>query len=762
VTQNISSICQFDGHFDPKYTKVSKAIRAVHSEADRQRGFMEALKFAQINTRLEIIKIAHAETCEWLLKKGEFHEWLDDTKMSQHHGFLWIKGKPGSGKSTLMKYAYSNAKETLVHDTLISFFFNARGEKLEKSALGMYRSLLFQLLEKLPPLQNVLNRLSGNVANNLNIESIKNLLSCAIKRLGRHRLTCFIDALDECEEDEVRELVSFFSDLGQFAISSRIRFRICFSSRHYPHITIEKGISLVLDTQEGHQQDIARYIHSELKCGQSNLAKQIKDKILQRASGVFLWVVLVVHILNKEFDRGRIHSLGKRLYEIPDRLDELFHDILIRDGQDLEDLTLCLQWVLYAARPLRIEELYLAILVGLHPEKMATWNREVTTKEDMERYILSSSKGFVEVSKSPNQTCQFIHESVREFVLHENGIHKIEPRLKDNVYGLSHERLKQCCQAYVSIATYKHQDRHILSTAATSIGTEYFKESVSATFPFLEYSIRNLLYHANIAGESGLSQTSFIRSLIARDWIHLYNLVESRQWLHHAPGNSLLYVLVEQDCPSLIHIEMKRVQHMDIKEGHRGFPSHVALANGNEKTLQALLTPDTGTWSDNSVTWNGVSIVNMEHQKLVRFILERRNAIILRKDRSLLMWAAEGGHEAVVKLLLETGKVEVESKDLSGMTPLSIAAKSGHNAVVALLLETKKVNVDLRDWAGQTPLSLAAQRGHRRVVKLLLETGKVNVQSRDVLGRTPLSLATRMGHEAIVKILLERKWGSSE
>jgi ABC-type ATPase involved in cell division len=81
-------------------------------------------------------------------------------------GFLWLKGKPGAGKSILMKFLYSEAKKAAKPNPgalVISFFFNARGGHLEKSTLGLYRSLLWQLFEKAKDLREVLNEFDANV-----------------------------------------------------------------------------------------------------------------------------------------------------------------------------------------------------------------------------------------------------------------------------------------------------------------------------------------------------------------------------------------------------------------------------------------------------------------------------------------------------------------------------------------------------------------------------------------------------------------------
>lgn len=241
---------------------------------EQRRRFLDSLRFNQIDACRATIKTAYAKTCKWLLNKDEYRNWLDDNKVSDHHGFLWIKGKPATGKSTMMKFVHAHANKIMSDTVVISFFFNARGDHLEKSILGMYQLLLFQLLENLPELQRLFDLLGSREPTEFNpwdIETVKNLFRSAVESLGQHTLTCFIDALDECEEDEVREMVTFMESLGQTAVLSYIRLRICFLSRHYPTIRIEKRVELVLEGQEGHQQDMADYLHSELKAGRSRL-----------------------------------------------------------------------------------------------------------------------------------------------------------------------------------------------------------------------------------------------------------------------------------------------------------------------------------------------------------------------------------------------------------------------------------------------------------------------------------------------------------
>lgn len=300
----------------------------------KQRFLLESLAFESIYARQTNIRNAHLRTCKWLVHTQQYIDWVDHNKWNEHHGLLWIKGKPGAGKSTMMKYISKNIKKTMEDWTVISFFFNARGTAIESSTEGAYRSLLIQLFYHFPALQSKL--LSSDVAASgsskdlrWNTESLKSLLEDTILGLDDSPVVLFIDALDECEEEEIRDMVSLFERLGELAMISNICLRVCFSSRFYPHITIENGLDLILDQEDQHKHDIAIYLQSELRIGKGELADQVRDEVQRKASGVFMWVVLVTKILNKEYDKGKMNALTERLKEIPQDLHDLFRELTL-------------------------------------------------------------------------------------------------------------------------------------------------------------------------------------------------------------------------------------------------------------------------------------------------------------------------------------------------------------------------------------------------------------------------------------------------
>ena len=126
--------------------------------------------------------------------------------------------------------------------------------------------------------------------------------------------------------------------------------------------------------------------------------------------------------------------------------------------------------------------------------------------------------------------------------------------------------------------------------------------------------------------------------------------------------------------------------------------------------------------------------------------------------RTPLMWAASSGWDAVVKLLLATGRADANRQDWNGQTALSLAAQQGDERVVRLLLSDNSVQPDIADTARLTPISHAMASGNDAVVAALLETGRVDVSSakpKRHRGWPPLCWAVKSGRANLVNVLLE-------
>lgn len=762
--------------------------RTISLDEEQRCALMNSLRFEQIDARHLTIKNAHAKTCRWLLNTSAYQNWLDPAKQGDHRGFLWIKGKPGTGKSTLMKFALANARRKRKDTAVIAYFFNARGENLEKSTVGTYRSLLLQLLEQLPVLHTVFESTALSARNigadhQWSDESLQTLFEQVIQNLGNLRVICFIDALDECETRQIRSMISFFERIGHLTASSGIQFQVCFSSRHYPEISIEKGLSLVLEGQEGHTHDITNYLGNELKIGKSKVAEQIRNNLQDKASGVFMWVVLVVDILNEEFDRGQMHALKRRIQEIPTDLHELFRDILTRDSRDKDQLILCIQWVLFAKQPMSPEHLYFAVLSGVEPETVTRWDPEEISKDSMRRFLLNSSKGLTEITKSKVQKVQFIHESVRDFLLKDNGLGDIWPELSHNFEDQSHAQLRQCCSNYIRLGGEGVRDFPEVFLEVGSNQITPLRTVALDMFPFLEYAVQNVLYHADAAEATGLSQEGFLQNFPRIRWIRLDNLFEKHKIRRHTKAASLLYLLAERNFSNLIKAS-PFIEACVIAEAERyGSPFFAAMATGSKEAVcafvNALRTDKTRAspfhetylqYRTDQYTRNLLArdFTFTKHQNMLKYLVDIQDlpafalaalANVIKPDCPLesgrvIHYAAIKGYKGVVKLLFDHDDTQIDMRNTNWETPLLLAAQFGHEEIVGLLLNTGKVDINAANSDGCTSLILAARNGHTEVVKLLLGASKTYVHIADSDGCTSLMCAARNGHKEMVELLL--------
>jgi ankyrin repeat protein len=714
---------------------------------------VEQLYFSKIDERLTHLTPAQGNTCRWLLSKSEYTDWYNNVKLHDHCGFLWIKGNPGTGKSTLMKFLFENERSNTKNDhlqILLSFFFLARGTPEEKSTVGLYRSLLHQLFQKVPSLTESLNWMTPDGARVIqrggwSEEALKQTLKHAAEKLGNMSLTMYIDALDECEDSQAERMIRFFEELCEESVGN---IRICFTSRHYPHIEITTGTELTLEDEDGHKEDIQKYIKSNLKLGRRNQqTESLQSEILEKSSRIFLWVVLVIKILTELPDKS-IRKMRERLQEIPTELAKLFEMILARDRKNLEQMKLCLSWVLFAIRPLKPQELYFAIQLGLDKACSVYWDTDDIDIDSMKTFVKSSSKGLVEVTRNKAGEVQFIHESVREFLLSEDGARW--SGASGSLVGHGHRNLRDCCLAQINAAITQHVN--IPDPLPKPAETDKLRETIASKFPFLEYSVLSILQHANSAQRAGMDQRAFVSDFPLPRWRFLNNAIEKFEVRRYRQTVTLLYILAERNLADLIHIHPHLESWLDVHDDRYGTPIFAARATGSHEAVKAILQ---------------AQIHEQPAGSSVRRLLERclENAhnnptfgrdFTFSRTKGVTQHVIEQGDEVVLNFLYSLGKVDPawkEKKDGQLLMPLSRAAKNGHEGVVRFLLE-KGAEVDWKGWNGKTALWEGASGGHGAVVKLLLKNG-AEVDSKNISGETPLSDAAFKGHQAVVKLLLK-------
>jgi ankyrin repeat protein len=139
---------------------------------------------------------------------------------------------------------------------------------------------------------------------------------------------------------------------------------------------------------------------------------------------------------------------------------------------------------------------------------------------------------------------------------------------------------------------------------------------------------------------------------------------------------------------------------------------------------------------------------------------------------SALAEASVNGHVDVVGLLLDTGRISLESKNtirnvkdvafdseapplyFDGCTPLWGACLAGCTPVVKQLLENG-ANVNCPDSKGTTASHLAILHRDTAILHLLLEQG-VEHRSKNQYGMSPLHFACQHGRQAMVQMLLDQ------
>lgn len=453
--------------------------------------FISRLCYDTMQERELTIKNAHKGTFRWIFEENDkagFKDWL-----VSNEPLYWITGKPGSGKSTLMKYllqpidesddgdqasiaSYTNP-EIVAHPhgrcatylkqwagnerelTVVSFHFWAVGSELQSSQEGLFRTLLVQLLRAHPeviprvaPLRWESLCLFNRDPRPLTQIDLGDMFRKAIVHISaRTKLAIFIDGLDEFEGD-CHALIS----LVQSCLASPVK--VCISSRPWNEFEDTFGDRPRLQMQDLTYQDISNYVSSKfeadiqfnsLRRRQPRVATELLESIVKKSSGVFLWVTIVLASLLAGIEAGDgMEDLHERLAQLPEEIEDLYERILESVDSRYHEHTAQLLQLMSAFKsppsPLLFwyadEVNFMDRAIKEDPQTVLR-EEALDRVEDIRRRLNSRCKGLLEIHEATAASSHpfdphfgghvdYLHKTVYEFISREKTQQRFQSYLK--------------------------------------------------------------------------------------------------------------------------------------------------------------------------------------------------------------------------------------------------------------------------------------------------------------------------------------------
>ncbi|KAH8898426.1 hypothetical protein GQ53DRAFT_837333 [Thozetella sp. PMI_491] len=334
----------------------------------RDATIIRALKLPSAHSREREIHNSHEKTFKWVVepeydlqtqpgsRRVSFLDWLQ-----KGSGVFHVAGKPGSGKSTLLKFltrdhrvreslerwAASSQKQLVVS----KFFFWRYGSYDQRSVPGLIRGLLSEMCVDNPSIIRLLfPHLWGEVKLGSEVTISDDDISAAFDEIttnpdirGRFSLCFFIDGLDEFNDVgtthwKLAKMLQGWTHQSEGDTSAHNFLKLCVSSREDHSIMTVFDASHQIRLQDITKGDISAMVEDilirneyfqRLQNEDDSGCRELIASIIQGADGVFLWVSLLLGLLEEELPgASSVATLRNIVRTTPPRLEDFIGDIL--------------------------------------------------------------------------------------------------------------------------------------------------------------------------------------------------------------------------------------------------------------------------------------------------------------------------------------------------------------------------------------------------------------------------------------------------
>ncbi|RDA85708.1 hypothetical protein CP532_0719 [Ophiocordyceps camponoti-leonardi (nom. inval.)] len=746
-------------------------------------------------------------TGEWLLETDEFQAW------QKIKGFtLLCQGIPGAGKTILASTVIDSLQRRHQKDPTvgIAFVYCNHKRQDEQTALRLLENLLKQLTQGLSSIPDTVKSLYDDHVGNKSRPSHTEIMSCLQVVAGLFaRIYIAVDALDECRTSDGSR-AKLLSSILRLRTACGTNFLA--TSRHTSDGSdaeiFREGTCAKLEIS-AKEEDVRMFLDERMLRlpgfvhRNEQLQTEVKDRIVALVQGMFLLAQLYVDSLVGMKSVKALRTTLRELHSGTDAYQFAYELAMERiNGQVTHQQLLAkdvLLWVTCARRPLTTHEIQHALAVEEGARCMDEEN--MSDIEDM----ISVCAGLVTVDQQ-SDIIRLVHYTTQQYF----------EKTRSKWFPDGQTDITKTCLIYQSFDVFEpwtfrpgdDDDDGLLSSSPLK------------TYRLYDYAAHHWGHHAREA-RSIPETVDFLRNkskVQASSGILLARF--PRRGKPTSRGMTGLHLAAFFGLEDSLRSLMATCSEDVDSEDRLGWtPLFLAVERGHDAAVKLLL--DSGKVDVNRAeTRESRTVLSFAAEQgrvaMGRMLLDAgadpngrhentdiKSKLTVSKQNicdylSPLSLAAEGGHQAMVDLLLEQPTIVVDctfiyrhgykcrsplklaakngfkgivesllahlgSDPAFGRTPLYLAAANGHDEVVDLLLAQPGARSDIRNSQGRTPLSLAAEGGHVAVAKLLLDRGKADPDSKSTSsavaserGRTPLSYAAESGSEAMVRLLLER------
>lgn len=769
---------------DGPVLRMSDQLNDVEDHLDKHKRY-EILRWVSAQPYMEhheqVSKNALPGTGKWLLEDPTYADWLKASTSS----LLWLHGKVGAGKSTLVSIVIEDAKrrfEAGQSPPPVYFYCSRNAAEPERSdPAAILSSIVRQLscaepgLPLLPPVvQKYEKKGQGFNSWGLQIEESCELITQLIEHYPM--TTIVIDALDECDPEKRDMLLDAIENLLQNSslglmkvfLSSRDDQDLVCTLRVYPNLDLTSRRNSA-DIEAFVREETDRLVRKRRLLRNSKAKEELKDLIIvevsRSADGMFRWASLQLELLcTMKLDQ----DVRARLGRLPPKLEQLYQEIYEENllkypgesGQSaIRNIT---KWLLCAQRQMKSSEFCTAVA-------MTTVPTEELTKD----HVLDLCHNFV-VFDDGLDAFRFAHLSVREF---------LEKRPEYTANSCHLLAAETCLLQFISLSKWSAAEDFLQHHYALDLRGK-FASSAQLLGGFNNYATIFWARHCQLIGEEGRKSNPrfervfrFFLSDASPDLSPLSIWIQSDQrrvrddslqmYLHPSfgpqPEDRVYYVACAYGFCEILRTFMNGNPPKDRKKGwllaaenNEGEALKLILRDRSEDEISIDLVrvvaldmdPEILDWvlseSKTEVTTLLSELVNFWHySKMRKVIVERLIAKCKPSEvsQTILEYAARFCSRKTFESLLPQSDRAGTSWDLL----LEQAGREGNLEVMILLLDKKDLHIN------PNIMRAIAMSGDEKAMQLLLNREDSGEVTKEVINAGVLNQ-----NEKVLGLLLDR------